>query len=48
MAGVTELAAAIGEQVRAGDVVITMGAGTIGTVAPQLVELAGALHGAIT
>jgi UDP-N-acetylmuramate--alanine ligase len=39
----TELSTAIGEQVRDGDVVIAMGAGSIGTVAPQLSERLGAV-----
>jgi len=43
---VAELGPAIADQVRAGDVVITMGAGTIATVAPHLVELTGAPQGA--
>ena len=43
---VAELAEAIAGQVRAGDVVITMGAGTIATVAPRVVELMGPAQGA--
>ncbi len=39
---VAELAPAIAEQVRGGDVVIAMGAGSIGTVAQQVTELLGA------
>ena len=39
---VAELAPAITEQVRGGDVVIAMGAGSIGTVAQQVTELLGA------
>jgi UDP-N-acetylmuramate-alanine ligase len=42
---VGELAAAIGEQVCDGDVVIAMGAGTIGGVAQQLVDSFGAANG---
>jgi UDP-N-acetylmuramate--alanine ligase len=38
---VAELAPAIAEQVRGGDVVIAMGAGSIGTVAQQVTELLG-------
>jgi UDP-N-acetylmuramate--alanine ligase len=36
------LAAATIEQARAGDVVIVMGAGSIGNVAPRIVEMGGA------
>ncbi|MGL6111835.1 MAG: UDP-N-acetylmuramate--L-alanine ligase [Rubrivivax sp.] len=39
---VAELPAAIGEQVRDGDVVIAMGAGSIGTVAQKVTDLLGA------
>jgi UDP-N-acetylmuramate--alanine ligase len=42
---VAELGAAIAEQVRDGDVVIAMGAGSIGGVAPQLSERLGAAGG---
>jgi UDP-N-acetylmuramate--alanine ligase len=44
--GVQDLGATIAEQVRDGDVVIAMGAGTIGTVAPRLNELLGSTAGA--
>jgi UDP-N-acetylmuramate--alanine ligase len=36
------LAAAAVEQAKAGDVVIVMGAGSIGNVAPRIVEIGGA------
>jgi len=43
---VDELGTTIGEQVRDGDVVIAMGAGSIGTVAPRLSEAQGSAGGA--
>jgi len=43
---VAELAPAIAEQVRDGDVVISMGAGSIGAVAQKLTELLGPARGA--
>jgi UDP-N-acetylmuramate--alanine ligase len=42
---IAELGASIAEQVRDGDVVIAMGAGSIGGVAPQLSERLGAAGG---